>query len=114
VLLIETEAGDMLQVTGLVAPVGELVTEQARDTVPVNEVDGVTVTVEVLLLAPPGVTLMLPLLESVKLLLVFGASQKLEQPTEKATRSGTAASDTRPHFPVFISLTSLTSLACTG
>ena len=59
----ETEVGARPQVVGLVAPVGELVTEQVRDTVPVKVLDGVTVMVAVLPLVAPGFTLRLPLLE---------------------------------------------------
>ena len=43
----------MLQVTGLVAPVGEVVTAQASVTEPVNPFDGVTLTVEVLPVVAP-------------------------------------------------------------
>jgi hypothetical protein len=63
VLLKVSDVGDKLQVAALVALVGVLVTEQARATVPVNELPGVTVMVEVPL--PPGAMLMLALLESV-------------------------------------------------
>ena len=63
--LMETDVGERPQVVGLVAPVGELVTAQVRDTVPVNELEGVTVMVAVLALVAPGFTLMLPLLERV-------------------------------------------------
>ena len=101
-LLIETDAGERLQVAGLVAPAGELVTKHDSEIVPVNELEGVTVTVEVLPLVAPGAALMLPLFESVKLLLVFGGSQKPEQPTAKAAMSGTAARNNLPHLPVFI------------
>ena len=45
--LMVAEAG-MLQVTGLVAPVGMVVTAQLRLTVPVNPFDGVTLIVDVL------------------------------------------------------------------
>ncbi len=65
VLPMETEVGERAHVVGLVAPVGELVIEQARETVPVKELDGVTVIVEVLPLVAPGATLMLPLFERV-------------------------------------------------
>jgi hypothetical protein len=106
-LLIETEAGERLQVAGLVAPEGELVTEQVRATVPVNELAGVMEMEEVLPVVAPGATLILPLLESVKLLLVLGGSQNPEQPTAKATINGTAASNGRRHFPVIIAVASL-------
>src|SRR4051794_40525928 len=98
----ETEAGERLQVTGLVAPAGEIVTAHDRATVPVNELAGVTAMVEVLPLADPGVTLMLPLFESVKLLLLFGASQNPEHPTAKPTINGAAIQTTRRHGMVFI------------
>ena len=103
-LLIETEAGERLQVAGLVAPEGELVTEQVRATVPVNEPAGVMEMEEVLPVVAPGATLILPLLESVKLLLVLGGCQNPEQPTAKATINGTAASNGRRHFPVIIAV----------
>jgi hypothetical protein len=107
-LLIETEAGDRPQVVGLVAPVGELVTEHVRETVPVNELAGVTVMVEVLPLVPPGVTEMLPLLERVKLLVPLGRSQNFEQPTvNTTTTSEAAANNTRAHFLAFIAVPSL-------
>ncbi len=69
VLLIVTEVGDRLQVAGLDAPEGELVTAQVRETEPVNELDGVTVMVA----SPvaPGLTVMLPLLERLKLVLLL-------------------------------------------
>lgn len=84
----ETEVGERLQVVGLVAPLGEFVIEHVRDTVPVNELEGVTVMVEVLPLLAPGVTLMLPLFDRVKSLLPFGASQNPEQPAMNAMISG--------------------------
>lgn len=65
VLVIETEVGERLQVVGSVAPEGELVTEQLSETVPVNELEGVMVMVEVFPEVAPGATVMLPLLESV-------------------------------------------------
>lgn len=106
-LLMETEVGERLQVAGLVAPAGELVTAQERATVPVNELDGVMAMVEVLPLADPGVTLILPLLESVKLVLLFGGSQKPEHPTAKPTISGAATNNTRRHVLVFIAVLAL-------
>jgi hypothetical protein len=60
VLLIETDDEERLQVTGLAALDGEVVTAQASETVPVNEFDGVTVIVEVE--EEFVVTLMAPLL----------------------------------------------------
>jgi hypothetical protein len=98
VLLIVTEVGERAHVAGLVALVGALVIEQDSVTVPVNELPGVTVIVE--LPVAPGLTLMLPLFVRVKLVLLVppGASQKSPQPA----RSGAAASNTRAHFPIFI------------
>ena len=46
--LIVTEAGATAQVTGLVAPVGIVVTAQVSATAPVKPNDGVAVMVEVL------------------------------------------------------------------
>jgi hypothetical protein len=93
-------------VAGLVALEGDEVTAQLNVTVPVNELAGVTVTVEVLLVAPPGVVEMLPLLESVKLpLLPPGACQKSPQPvrpTAMQPRRNGAASVAFIHFPMFI------------
>jgi hypothetical protein len=108
VLLIETEAGDRLQVVGLIAPDGELVTEHARVTVPVNELAGVTVILEVLPLVPPGVTDMLPLLERVKLLVPVDRSQNFEQPAANTTTTSEAAvNNMRAQFLVFIAVPSL-------
>lgn len=98
-----TDAGERLQVAGLVAPEGELVTAQVSVTVPVNELAGVTVMVEVLPLVAPGATEMLPLLVSVKLLLeLLGGSQKPEQPMTKTMMSGAAARTTLHHFTALI------------
>jgi len=105
VLLTETEAGERLHDGGLVALVGELVTAQERATVPVNELDGVTETVVVLPAASPGLTVMLPLFDKEKLVLVLllGACQKSPHPASRpltgiATRSGANLA----HFPSFI------------
>ena len=77
-LLKVSDVGERLHVVGLVAFVGE-VTEQLSVTVPVNELAGVTVMVE--LPDEPWATVMLPLLESEKLeLLPPGGSQKSPQP----------------------------------
>jgi hypothetical protein len=104
-LLMETEAGETLQVAGLIAPVGALVTEQVRETVPVKELAGDTVMVEVLPLVEPGLTLILPLFESVKLLLLAaGGFQKWEQPDAKAIMIGAAAKMRRLHAPLFIAV----------
>jgi len=64
-LLTVTEVGESAHVAGLTALVGEVVIAQVRLTVPLNELPGVTVMVEVLLLVAPGLTVMLPLLVSV-------------------------------------------------
>jgi hypothetical protein len=66
-LLIVTDTGERLHVTGLEAPVGEVVTAQVSATVPLNELDGVTVIVEVLPDVEPGLlTLIAPLLDREK------------------------------------------------
>ncbi len=66
-LLIATDVGERLHVTGLTALEGEVVTAQLRVTVPLKEPDGVTVIVEVLPEVAPGVlTLMAPLFDRVK------------------------------------------------
>jgi hypothetical protein len=62
-----TDVGERLHVTGLVALDGDVVTAQVSATVPLNELDGVTVIVEVLPeLAPGLLTVIVPLLERVK------------------------------------------------
>jgi hypothetical protein len=94
VLLIVTEDEERSHVVGLVAPEGDVVTAQDSATVPVNESVGVTEMVEVPV--APGFTVMLPLLVSVKLLLVL--SQKSLQPL----RSGAVTSNNTAHFPIFI------------
>jgi hypothetical protein len=96
VSLMVTDVGERLQVAGLVALEGVLVTAQERETVPVNEFDGVTVMVAVLV--EPGLTLMAPLLAREKLVLPLGACQKFPQPAN----SGAAASNTRAHVPILI------------
>jgi hypothetical protein len=92
-----TEVGERLQVVGLVAPEGAVVTAQVSATAPVNEFAGVTVMVAVSPLIAPGLRERLPLLERVKLLLP-GASQNPLHPAS----SGAAASISRAHFPMFI------------
>ena len=59
--------GVTAQVAGLVAPVGKVVTEQERLTVPVKPFDGVTVIVDMLPVAEPGLTMIAPLLVRAKL-----------------------------------------------
>jgi hypothetical protein len=70
VLLNVIEVCERLHVAGLVAPEGA-VTAQVSVTVPVNELPGVTVMVAVLPLVEPGLTVMLPLLASEKLVLLL-------------------------------------------
>ena len=98
VSVIETEVGDRPQVAGLVGLEMEVVTAQVSVTVPVKEFDGVTVMVEVLLVVAPGLTVMLPLLERVKLVEVAGAPQNPLQPA----RDDAAISKIQAHFPIFI------------
>jgi hypothetical protein len=98
-----TDVGERLHVAGLVAPEGELVMEQVSVTVPVNELAGVMVIVDVLPLVAPGGVEILPLLVSVKLLPEsLGASQKPAHPATKPIMSGAAASITPLHFPALI------------
>jgi hypothetical protein len=86
-----------------VAPVGALVTEQLKVTVPVKELPGVTVIVTSGEVAP-WATVTLPLLVRAKpvVVLVFGACQKSPQPVSRQARTGTAASNTHPNFPILI------------
>jgi hypothetical protein len=66
-------------VTGLEAPEGDVATVQVRSTVPVNELDGVTVIVAVLPEAAPGLlTLTAPLLERLKSLELTGFQNPLQ------------------------------------
>jgi len=102
--LTETDAGLRLQDGGLVALVGELVTAQERVTVPVNELDGVTVMV-VVPVAAPGLTVMLPLFDKEKLVVVLllGACQKSPHPARMLPRGIATRSDASlAHFPSFI------------
>jgi hypothetical protein len=99
VSLIETDVGERLQVGGLDAPEGVVVTAQVSETVPVNEFDGVTVMSEVPV--ESGLTVMLPLLVRLKLALLLpppGACQKFPHPA----RSGVAASSIFAHVPILI------------
>jgi hypothetical protein len=105
--LIETEAGLRTHVAGLVAFEGAL-TAQVSATVPVNEFDGVTVTVTVLPVVAPGLTVMLPPFESEKLAVPLvppplGACQKSPQPTTKTTRKA-ALPNSRAHLQLFIAI----------
>jgi hypothetical protein len=97
VSLIVSEDEERLHVVGSVAPEGDVVTAQVSATVPVNELVGVTEIVEVFPVVAPGLTVMLPLLVSVKLPPVF--SQKSLQPLR---RSGAATNNNFAHFPIFI------------
>lgn len=91
-----TEVGDRLHVVGLEALEGELVIEQLRETVPENELPGVTVMVAVP--DEPGATVTLPLFDRLKLvLLALGFCQKSPQPARKTARSGTANIKLRVH-----------------
>lgn len=96
-LLNVSESDEREHVAGLVALEGVLVIEQDSVTVPVYELPGVTVMVELPL--APGVTVMLPLFVRLKLSLLelFGACQKFPQPA----KSG-AASINHAHFPILI------------
>jgi hypothetical protein len=89
--LIVTVVGERLQVTGLEALDGDVVTAQVSATAPENELDGVTVIVEVPV-APAVLTLMAPLFERVKSEPI--GSQKPLQPTS----SSGAASANSVHF----------------
>ena len=95
-LLIETEDEERLHVVGLVALEGSVVIAQESVTVPENEFEDVTVMVEVPL--EPALTVMLPLLESEKLVLLPGACQKFPQPA----KNGAVASINRANLPIFI------------
>jgi hypothetical protein len=100
-LLSETEVGDRLQVVGLVGLEGSLEMEQVSETVPEKELPGVAVMVAVPV--EPGATVMLPLLDMEKLvLLVLGFSQKSPQPARKTTRRGSATTTLRVHPRSFI------------
>jgi hypothetical protein len=109
VSLIVTEVGERLHVAGLTALEGAVVTEHESATVPVNELDGVTVMVEVLPMVAPGATIMLPLLVSVKLVLLPpGACQKSPQPAKNTARADAAAnSDSRVNLLTIIAAPSL-------
>ena len=92
---------------GLVALEGEEVIAQLSVTVPVNELDGVTVMVEVPLPAAPALIVMLPLLERVKLLLPPGACQKSPQPA-----TSVAAANNPAQRPIFIAAPFAPSSGC--
>jgi hypothetical protein len=93
--VIDTEVELRLQL-GLVAFEIEVVTAQVSETVPVNEFAGVTVIVEVPV--ELWATEILPLLVSVKLLLLSGACQKLAQPANM----GAAANKSLAQLPIFM------------
>jgi hypothetical protein len=103
--LTETDAGLRLHDGGLVALVGELVTAQERVTVPVNESDGVTEMVVVLPAAAPGLTVMLPLFDREKSVVVVlaGACQKSPHPASMPLTGIATRSDANiAHLPNFI------------
>jgi hypothetical protein len=90
-----SELEERLHVVGLEAPVGA-VTVQVSVTVPVNELAGVTVMVEVPV-APALTVMLVGLLERVKLLLPpFGASQKSPHPASSSAAANNPAQ--RPMF----------------
>ena len=60
-----SEAGTV-QVTGLTALAGDVVTAQLRATVPVNPFEGVMLTVDVLPVVAPAATVIAPLFVSAK------------------------------------------------
>jgi hypothetical protein len=101
--LIETEVGERLHVAALTGLERLVVTAQVSATEPVNELEGVTVMMEVLPLVAPALTLIPPLLVREKLVLplLAGACQKLPHPAQKPTKSG-AATNNLVHFPDFI------------
>ena len=104
--LTETDAGLRLHVGGLVALVGELVTAQESATVPLNELDGVTAIPVVLPVAAPGLTVMLPLFDREKLVVVellLGACQKSPHPAKRLLTGIATRSDANlAHLPSFI------------
>ena len=101
VSLMVTDVGERPQVVGLVPPEIDVVTAQLSATEPVNEFDGVTEMVAVLV--EPGLMLMLPLLVRVKLAPPLpGACQKSPQPVAKPSRSGIAANNSLAHRPGLI------------
>jgi hypothetical protein len=83
VLEMERDVGERLHVAELLALVGPL-TEHERSIVPVNELAGVTVMLEVLPDVAPGLMeRLLGLLEREKLVPVLGACQKSPHPARK-------------------------------
>jgi hypothetical protein len=102
-VLKSSDVEERLQVVGLTAFVGDLVTAQESVTVPVNEPDGVTVMAAVLPVVAPGASVIAPPLvrekEELPLPLPpLGACQKFPHPA----RNGAAASINLAHFPIFI------------
>jgi hypothetical protein len=94
-LLNVRDVGERLHVTGLEALDGDVVTAQVSATVPVNELDGVAVTVDVLPDVAPGLlTVMVALFVRLKSEEPVGASQN---PLQPASSSG-AASANPNHF----------------
>jgi hypothetical protein len=112
-LVNEIELGERLHDGVLDAAAGEVVIVQLSVTVPVNELPGVTVMVE-LPLVVPELMVMAALLERAKLLLLLplGACQKSPQPARTKTErpANTAAVSTnccRAEPPMFIAAPSL-------
>jgi hypothetical protein len=98
VVLLKVSEDEEKSHVGLVALEGAVVTAQVSVTVPVKELPGVTVIVEVPVVEPE-LMVMAPLLLSVKLVvLLLGACQKFPQPAT----SGVAASNNRANLTIFI------------
>jgi hypothetical protein len=94
-LLNVRDVGERLHVTGLVAPAGDVVTAQVSATVPVNELDGVTVIVEVLPeVAPALLTAMVPLFERLKSEEPIG----FQKPLQPVSSSGVASANPNHFF----------------
>jgi hypothetical protein len=92
----------------LETPDGALVTEQVNATVPVNELVGVTVMIDVPLLPALELTVMLVgLLERLKLVPPPGACQKSPQPARSV-----AAANNPAHVPIFIAAPLVSSSGC--
>jgi hypothetical protein len=108
VVLLKVSEDEEKSHVGLVALEGAVVTAQVSVTVPVKELPGVTVIVEVPVVEPE-LMVMAPLLVSVKLVLLLplGACQKFPQPA----RSGVAASNNRANLTIIIAAP-LAQLSC--
>lgn len=98
VVLLKVSEDEEKSHVGLVALEGAVVTAQLIVTVPVNELPGVTVIVEVPEVEPE-LTVMAPLLAREKLvLLLSGDCQKFPQPA----KNGAVASINRANLRIFI------------